>query len=272
MTAVWLVMGDSITATNVPATVDVAAGYTGGRWPTYSSLAGLFPEKRLLAFAIAADQWGDALDIEPGDAGLNQVVGWVRNAWRPVNTDKPVLYINAARLQALVDTMTAAGYPRDSYYVLTAHYWGPEHVCGDGRCGFPQGGGTAKADGTQWYSDAAKDLSTIPAFVFGGEVDAMTDDDRVWVAAQLDALRKEIAADSRSLWAPGGEENSRALALVQVALQRLVPGMLDTEAAAHPATLTLDETGAEVVADRLAKALEAALAADLNAAATPPAS
>jgi hypothetical protein len=211
----YITMGDSTTPASIPKTVDRVAGYTTGKWPTYWLLDSLFPGKPKFAFAIAADQWGDALDIERLDATIDQAPGWAANVWRPVNVVKPNLYINAANVQNLVDTMTAAGWARDDYVVGSAHYWGPLHVCGPGSCN--QTGGTAEADWTQWASYPGYDLSTIPTTVFTGD-DPMplTSDDATLVA-------NAVILQMRQQETPGGELSDREKALIQNAIQALVP-------------------------------------------------
>lgn len=219
-------MGDSTEPASIPKTVDRVAGYTTGEWPTYWLLDGLFPGKPKFAFSIAADTWGDALDIERFDATIQQAPGWAANVWRPVNVTKPVLYINAANIQALVDTMGAAGWDRTRYYIHSAHYWGPQHICGPTSCN--QTGGTATADATQWASYPGYDLSTVPDYFFGGDMAVQINQDDIEAIAVR--VMQKLHADE----APGGELSDREKALIQNALAALPT----PTATVDPATIT----------------------------------
>lgn len=151
-------MQDNITPGALQPGMAAYAGYVGGHWPTYAGLLKQFPGKPILSIAVTAAQNAEVLDDEPGDATNAQAPGWWR-AQRARGLDIPVIYTSASNAQALVNTMAAAGIPRNAYWLWTAHYNFRSHICGPG-CGF---GLKTTADGTQWTDRApgGNDESTV---------------------------------------------------------------------------------------------------------------
>lgn len=151
-------MGDSTDPTALPPGLDAYAGYVGGRWPDFEAIATREGSAHLLSIAIAADEDADCLDIERGDATVDQAPQWahrqrLRGMWRPA------LYISVSSAQALVDLMTAGNATRRSFRLFTAHY-DPQrgaHICGPG-C-YP--GFRDQADGTQWVDHGGWDESLL---------------------------------------------------------------------------------------------------------------
>lgn len=140
------VMYDTVTPEVIPASAPVVAGYVGGSWPTFAGLRARFPHARLLAICPQADEDGDALDCEAGDATLAQAPGWFRRqlARGGFRAGKPVIYCSASDVAELIRTMTAAGIARNQYLIWSAHVGFGVHICGPSTCRYPQ------ADGTQW--------------------------------------------------------------------------------------------------------------------------
>ena len=118
-------------------------------WPTYAQLEKNFPHARLLDITVNAETNANCLDVENGDATIEQAPDWVkRQIARKVY--RPCLYTSAGNLRALVATMSAAGVPPLAYRVWSAHYTGQRHLCAPFSCGF----GVTEVDGTQFTSKA----------------------------------------------------------------------------------------------------------------------
>lgn len=144
-----IVMYDAIYVSALPPGQPAYAGYVGGFWPTFPALKTAFPNAHLLSIAVNASQDADCLDVEKYDATIPEVYGWfirqlARGTWRPV------IYISAGQLDALVATMTANGFTRSQYRLWSAHYGQGEHVCGPATCGLTR----TACDATQWTSTA----------------------------------------------------------------------------------------------------------------------
>lgn len=85
-----------------------------------------------------------------------------------------VVYTSVSNVDAMVATMTANGFARASYRLLSAHYAGYQHICGPSTC---QGCANA-CDGTQWASNNYYDTSILsPAFF--GDAPASSEDDNM---------------------------------------------------------------------------------------------
>lgn len=165
-----MMMFDSITPAEIPAKAEAVAGYVGGKWPTFAGLAKSHPGAHRLSIAIAADEAADCLDVEKGDATPAQAPTWLRSRATSHATPKPVLYTSVSLADELIATMQAAGIPRSSYLLWTAHYTKVPHLCGPACDG---AGVTFKghADATQ-YDDKALgrnlDVSLVRAGFFRG--------------------------------------------------------------------------------------------------------
>jgi hypothetical protein len=140
-------MLDSIYVSNLPPGADAYAGYADGRWATFAELRATFPKAHLLSIAVFASDDADCLDVETGDATVEQVYGWftrqvARKVWRPV------IYTSAGNLAQLMATMEANGIHRSAWRCWSAHYGAGKHICGPGSCPYPA------ADATQWTDSA----------------------------------------------------------------------------------------------------------------------
>lgn len=145
----WITMFDDINLELLPAGDFAYAGYVDGRWPTFPELQRRFPGHRLLDIAVNTGGNATCLDIENGDATIEQAPDWVkRQIVRKVH--RPVLYIGAANMKALELTMDAHGVPRSAYRLWSAHYTKTKHLCAPFSCGY----GVTEADGTQWTNRA----------------------------------------------------------------------------------------------------------------------
>lgn len=152
-------MLDSIYVANLPTGADAYLGYTGGAWPTFATLERFFPHAHLISMAINASEDAEGLDVENGDATIAEIYGWfirqqARGVWRPI------VYHSAYQMNDVVATMTANGFARASYRLLSAHYGAGEHICGPHSCGLVD----TECDGTQ-FTDTAPGLH-------GSQIDA----------------------------------------------------------------------------------------------------
>ena len=146
----YITMWDDITVSSLPTGGAYAyAGYIDGMWPTYGELLKRFPGHRLFSIAVFASDDGECLDIERGDATIDQAPGWFeRQVARGVF--RPGLYTQASKLRALELEMQGHHIPRHAYRLWSAHYTGKAHLCGPRSCGY----GLSEADGTQFTSTA----------------------------------------------------------------------------------------------------------------------
>lgn len=146
----YITMFDDITVHSMPTGGSYAyAGYTDGMWPTFPELVRRFPGHRLLDIAVFASDNATCLDIEKGDATVDEAPAWYeRQVQRGVY--RPVLYTSADNLRDLERVMAAAHISREHYRIWSAHYGPRAHLCGPRSCGF----GLSVADGTQWTARA----------------------------------------------------------------------------------------------------------------------
>jgi len=147
-------MYDSVDVAEIPTSAQAAAGYVGGKWPTYFELVKLYPHKPLLGIAISADEDARCLDVETGDATNAQAAAWVKRQ-HALGCKRPVLYTSVSNWPALQGALAAGGvkwgFPgRRNYRRWSAHYTGSPHRCSR-RCwkGFK-----GRAAATQWTNKA----------------------------------------------------------------------------------------------------------------------
>jgi hypothetical protein len=84
-------MLDTITLETLPTNPFALAGYTGGNWPTFGAMRQRYPHAHTVSIAIAASEYADCLDVEPGDAAPWQAPGWVASE-RRAGYAKPCVY------------------------------------------------------------------------------------------------------------------------------------------------------------------------------------
>lgn len=150
-----LTMADSIVAAGLPPGMDAYAGYVDTltpAWRDYAQIVEATPAAKHMSITtrIAFDPVANCLDVENGDATVNQAVPFIKSepgAWR-------VLYTFQANGTTLMGEVR--GIPRTSFKLLSAHWGIGEHICGPGTCGVPW-----QADGTQWLTTPAYDLSIL---------------------------------------------------------------------------------------------------------------
>lgn len=116
-------MYDSVTASDIPSAAACVAGYINGLYAWSDADWARFPNARQVRISVdPVKDEGDVLDVEPGDAGVNDAAGWIQmrlNAGHPF----PVIYCsesNVATIQSLCAGLT--------YGIWSAHYTGTPYI------------------------------------------------------------------------------------------------------------------------------------------------
>lgn len=144
-----IIMFDSVSVSQIPVGPAAVAGYIDGEYVTAPLLTARFPHARILTIATSPEHDAEALDVETGDAGPEDVPGW-HGRQRKRGADRPCLYASVDLMQTrVIPVLKAAGIPRTEVRLWTAHYAG-KHICAHDTCGEL----AIPADGTQW-TDAA---------------------------------------------------------------------------------------------------------------------
>ena len=141
-------MYDSIDIRQIPPDAQAVAGYVGGNWPTYASLAADWPFAKKLSIAVNSRQNAECLDVEAGDARPDQAAAWVKRQQKR-GVKRPVVYCSVSQAPLLLRTLSKAGVFRADIRLWTAHYTFKPHLCSS-SCGY----GDLKADATQWTDKA----------------------------------------------------------------------------------------------------------------------
>lgn len=145
-------MFDDVNLSLIPVDAKAVAGYVDGKWPTYSQLAAKFPHARYrVSIAVFAKDDASVLDVEPGDATVEEAVAWIRRQHQR-GVDRPAVYTSVSSGNKLVSVLSQAGlvYGKD-YLWWSAHYTYKPHLCGP-ACGFAL---THTAHATQWTDKAS---------------------------------------------------------------------------------------------------------------------
>ena len=145
-----ITMYDSVDVRQIPSNAQAVAGYVGGRWPTFGTLAAEWPRStHKLSIAVNASENADCLDVEQGDASVDQAAAWVKRQ-KARGVKRPVVYTSVSQAPLLLRTLARGGVARSDIRLWTAHYTFKAHRC-SASCGF---GFAGSADATQ-YSDHA---------------------------------------------------------------------------------------------------------------------
>jgi len=145
-----ITMFDSVTASALPRGNFAYAGYVNGRFANIPEIKARFPNANVLSIAVFASADADCLDIEQGDATPAQAAGWVARQFAR-GVARPCLYASVSVMNEVVAAMHAAGVPRESLRLWSAHYTFRPHICGPATCRLISIG----MDGTQWTDQAA---------------------------------------------------------------------------------------------------------------------
>jgi peptidoglycan hydrolase-like protein with peptidoglycan-binding domain len=144
---------DSAYNDQFPADPQAVAGYVDGGigdQPNAAYLVTAFPAAYHLSIALDPSHDADCLDIENGAATPESAAAWYQRQ-KARGVPRPCLYADASAMEAdVVPVILAAGIPRESVRLWSAHYTGSAHVCGPASCGAT----SVSMDGTQWTDSA----------------------------------------------------------------------------------------------------------------------
>lgn len=148
----FITMFDTAFNNQFPSGGEAYAGYVDGHvgsQPNYAWIVATFPNAYHLSISIFGND-ADCLDIEPGAATPAMAASWYqRQVARGIA--RPCFYASASTMAAdILPVITAAGFPRASIRLWSAHYGDGEHICGPSSCGLVP----IDMDGTQWTSAA----------------------------------------------------------------------------------------------------------------------
>lgn len=103
-------MRDSVEPSAIPLeNLAAVAGYGDGRWVWSPADWARFPESVVpLSIVVSAQNIGDILDVETGDATPADVPGWVKRFNRP-GRRRPTIYSNRETWPSIVKALTNAG-------------------------------------------------------------------------------------------------------------------------------------------------------------------
>lgn len=120
--------GDSTTAGDVPADVELPAGYVDGAYVTVPQLHKRFPHKRIVMITVnGSTPHADVIDQESGDATPRASVRYVVNERKQHGW--PTIYFPLSDIAAVCKALAAVGLGPD-VPLWTAHYTGKPHICG----------------------------------------------------------------------------------------------------------------------------------------------
>jgi hypothetical protein len=155
---------DDVNVDLIPADAEVVAAYAGGIYENLGQARQKFPKAIVISIAISASEEAEVLDIENGDATVDQAPGWVK--WQHSRgISLPILYRSVNGIDELVSKMTAAGIPRNEYWIWSAHYGIGSHVCGPNTCKLTKYGCDATQFTDHAHNESLDESVTTPEFV-----------------------------------------------------------------------------------------------------------
>jgi hypothetical protein len=139
---------DSVDTDLLPAGYSYGA-YVDGIYANYTAVKERFLQSDVLSIAVSSITNADCLDIETGDASPESAAAWATRQLLD-RVPRPCLYADASTMIQVIEAMKAAGIPRNTLRLWSAHYTGKAHICGPSSCkALPE-----SADGTQWTNTA----------------------------------------------------------------------------------------------------------------------
>jgi hypothetical protein len=109
------IMYDAVTASNVPASATLVAGYGDGYYNNVAEFRARFPHAIVVEIAVSSHHnLGVVLDVETGDATPTEAPGWVTMR-RSAGVD-PTIYCNSSTWPSVRAAFKAAG-------VAEPHWW-----------------------------------------------------------------------------------------------------------------------------------------------------
>jgi len=173
-----LAMPDSTNVNQLPVGYDAYLGYADGEFPTAAALERMFPGANLVILTVTGGTTSahgalvvNGTDTEPGDLNAAAAVRWASGQ---MTAGRPVIYASVEGkpgygMKDVRDALAAAGIPRTSVRLLSAHYGFGPHICGPHSCDLSD----IDMDGTQWTdsfatgSGAVIDMSMLADDFFG---------------------------------------------------------------------------------------------------------
>jgi peptidoglycan hydrolase-like protein with peptidoglycan-binding domain len=163
-------MYDSAFNDQFPPGGQAYAGYVDGHvgsQPNYDWATRHFPAAYHLSISVLGND-ADCLDIESGAATVAMAAGWYQRQ-KARGASRPCFYASASMMNSdLIPAVKAAGIPRASFRLWSAHYTGTPHICGPATCKLL----SIPADGTQWTDRKGSlnaDQSLLADDFFGAE-------------------------------------------------------------------------------------------------------
>ena len=134
---------DSISAASVPW-APVVMGYDDGHWPDAAALGAKYPGATVVRITVdPADNLGDMLDVERGDATPADAPGWVTRR-RAAGHGGPLVYFAESNRAAVLAAFRDAGVPLPGRFVAAMPGVGAAlQQPGDVGHQYGQGGGGA---------------------------------------------------------------------------------------------------------------------------------
>lgn len=110
-------MADSISLANLPAGFDLYAGYDDGAWPDAAAIASRFPGRTVIRITTnPADNEGDCLDVEQGDAQPADAPTWVARR-RAAGHGGPLVYCSESAWPTVRQAFMTAAVPEPGWWV-----------------------------------------------------------------------------------------------------------------------------------------------------------
>lgn len=134
------------------------AGYVGGLFPTWHPLFQKYPNVPHVGICVNAEEDGDVLDIESGDARPDQFPAWFKRQ-KARGLARPKAYANKSTMPAVIAAARAAGIADDEYDRWVADY--------DGVAALDMGLGEKAKQYTDKGYGRSLDLSVVDPSFFG---------------------------------------------------------------------------------------------------------
>lgn len=254
-------MYDSVTATDIPKSAQMVAGYVSGRYRWSAADWARFPNAVKVPIATQASvNDGQVLDVEPGDAEPWQAPGWVLR--RRASGVDPTVYCNELNGWAAV---------RQAFWnqhVAEPHYWVARY---DGKALIPAGAVAKQYANPTVHGQGHYDLSIVADYWPGIDLPEPQEDD-VSVYPDIN-VQNNVYSAVKNLFidAAGGNRPEVVSALRQIlgvdAMAAQLGELTDDEAKILAAIRAIP--AGDVDEEALAAALAPLLAPLIQAGATP---
>jgi hypothetical protein len=117
---------DAVTPANIPEDATLVAGYVDGLYANIAAMKARFPLAQIVSITInAADNAGDVLDVENGDATPAQAPGWVA-ARRASGHTWPTVYCSLSPWPVVQAAFLAVNVAEPDYWI--ADWTGNAHI------------------------------------------------------------------------------------------------------------------------------------------------